>query len=34
MWGAYGALSLFFDGAGGVVAAAASAAFAIWEFMR
>ena len=34
MWGAYGALSLFFDGAGGVSAAAVSVALALWEFMR
>jgi hypothetical protein len=34
MWVAYGALSLFFEGAGGVSAAAASVALAIWEFMR
>ena len=34
MWGACGALSLFFDGAGGISAAVASVALAIWEFMR
>jgi hypothetical protein len=34
MWVAYGALSLFFDGAGGVSAAVASVALALWEFMR
>jgi hypothetical protein len=34
MWVAYGALSLFFDGAGGVSAAVASAALVLWEFMR
>jgi hypothetical protein len=34
MWVAYGALSLFFDGTGGVSAAVASAALALWEFMR
>jgi len=34
MWGAYGALSLFLDGTGGVFATAVSAALALWEFRR
>jgi hypothetical protein len=34
MWGAHGALSLFFDGADGISAAVASVALALWEFMR
>ena len=34
MWGAHGALSLFFDGAGGASAVVVSVALAIWEFVR
>ncbi len=34
MWVAYGVLSLFFEGAGGVFAAVVSAALALWEFRR